>query len=144
MNEALQDYAHCFRPQEGLDDRTAEIEAMRAATQTLFTAVYGGVKEFRGVYHWRIRGEGGATGPRRLTREEAAKDGAEVTRAISGASGLEEKQALVRSALKMVVDKQSAADRAKVNHAQNHFARQSDGSCYHRQQRSMRYLWSLA
>ena len=99
---------------------------MWTAAQEPSTAVYGGIHQFKGVYYWRIRGESGATGPKRLTREEAAKDGAEVTRAISGASGLEEKQALARNALRMLTEKQSAADKEEVKHAEEHFTRQAD------------------
>ena len=121
VDEALQDYIHCFRAQEGLDDATAQIQAMRTAAEELHLHVLGQVLERQGVYCWRIRGKYAVDGPRRLTLEEATKDAADVRKVVSTATSEREMRKLARDALRSLCKEQTEAEKDKVRAAARRF-----------------------
>ena len=136
-DEAIQDYIFCFRAQEGLNTTTAQIQAMRTAAHELAAheldtgtychlalprhKVIGKILERHGTYCYRIDGKYTAEGPRRLTHAEAAKDGAEVSKAASVAKSEEERRMIARDVLRSLSKGLSYADSEKVKAAECRF-----------------------
>ena len=117
VDDALEDYAHCFRAQDGVCGEGAQAEAMRSAAKELLTTVHGGANQRGAVWCWRIQGNYAAQGPWRLTRVEPEKDGAEVVRALATADGREPIGKLAQQVLLRLTKATPREDKKKVHDA---------------------------
>ena len=126
MDEAIQDYLHCFRAQQVLDDAAAQMDAMRAAARELHSRAIGRTEHLpHGTYRFWIEGKFTAAGPRRLTLAEAQEDGAKMVEATSSAETEEERRSIAQAVLQSLCKESSVEGGEEVKAARRHFTEQA-------------------